>query len=82
MMNNLEGFSYAMFMLTYNPLSYLYHFPCQSNQFLVDFSTMTAATDNFSDANKLGQGGFGAIYKVVMKHDYMEKNNIILDGEI
>ncbi|KAI8537773.1 hypothetical protein RHMOL_Rhmol09G0050600 [Rhododendron molle] len=28
-----------------------------------DFDTVTAATDNFSDVNKLGQGGFGAVYK-------------------
>ncbi|CAI9787894.1 unnamed protein product [Fraxinus pennsylvanica] len=28
-----------------------------------DFSTIRAATDNFSDANKLGQGGFGVVYK-------------------
>nr|POE83765.1 cysteine-rich receptor-like protein kinase 29 [Quercus suber] len=28
-----------------------------------DFPTIRAATDNFSDANKLGQGGFGVVYK-------------------
>ncbi|GLT99967.1 hypothetical protein SLE2022_173690 [Rubroshorea leprosula] len=28
-----------------------------------DFSTIIAATNSFSDANKLGQGGFGAVYK-------------------
>ncbi|KAJ4976545.1 hypothetical protein NE237_001651 [Protea cynaroides] len=28
-----------------------------------NFDTIRAATDNFSDANKLGQGGFGAVYK-------------------
>jgi hypothetical protein len=30
----------------------------------LDFVTIKIATDNFSDANKLGQGGFGAVYKV------------------
>ncbi|KAM7465180.1 hypothetical protein LguiB_012742 [Lonicera macranthoides] len=28
-----------------------------------DFGTIKTATDNFSEANKLGQGGFGAVYK-------------------
>ncbi|BFG20063.1 hypothetical protein CerSpe_063370 [Prunus speciosa] len=28
-----------------------------------DFDTIRSATDDFSDANKLGQGGFGAVYK-------------------
>ncbi|PPS06805.1 hypothetical protein GOBAR_AA13838 [Gossypium barbadense] len=28
-----------------------------------DLNTIRAATDHFSDANKLGQGGFGAVYK-------------------
>ncbi|XP_039020160.1 cysteine-rich receptor-like protein kinase 26 [Hibiscus syriacus] len=28
-----------------------------------DFATIRIATDNFSDENKLGQGGFGSVYK-------------------
>ncbi|KAF7811116.1 putative receptor-like protein kinase [Senna tora] len=28
-----------------------------------DFETIRLATDNFSDANKLGEGGFGPVYK-------------------
>ncbi|XP_057488435.1 cysteine-rich receptor-like protein kinase 44 [Actinidia eriantha] len=28
-----------------------------------DFETICMATDDFSDSNKLGQGGFGAVYK-------------------
>ena len=31
------------------------------------FGTIKVATDDFSDANKLGQGGFGAVYKVQKK---------------
>ena len=29
------------------------------------FGTIKVATDDFSDANKLGQGGFGVVYKVM-----------------
>ncbi|KAA8515418.1 hypothetical protein F0562_018971 [Nyssa sinensis] len=30
---------------------------------LFDFDTIAMATDNFSDANKVGQGGFGSVYR-------------------
>lgn len=29
-----------------------------------DFESILAATDHFSDANKLGKGGYGPVYKV------------------
>jgi hypothetical protein len=29
-----------------------------------NFTTLKIATENFSDANKLGEGGFGPVYKV------------------
>lgn len=29
-----------------------------------DFEKIRDATNGFSDANKLGQGGFGAVYRV------------------
>lgn len=31
---------------------------------LLSFSSVVAATDNFSFLNKLGEGGFGPVYKV------------------
>ncbi|KAG5568424.1 hypothetical protein H5410_064562 [Solanum commersonii] len=34
-----------------------------AESFQYDFSTIRAATDNFLSANKLGQGGFGPVYK-------------------
>ena len=30
-----------------------------------DLESILVATDNFSDANKLGQGGYGPVYKVI-----------------
>lgn len=38
--------------------------PVQSLQF--DFSTIEAATNKFSAENKLGEGGFGEVYKVYL----------------
>uniref|UniRef100_A0A0E0LLS1 Uncharacterized protein n=1 Tax=Oryza punctata TaxID=4537 RepID=A0A0E0LLS1_ORYPU len=33
---------------------------------LLDLSTLRAATDNFAERNKLGEGGFGIVYKGVL----------------
>lgn len=32
---------------------------------LFEFQTLAAATNNFNESNKLGQGGFGSVYKVI-----------------
>lgn len=32
---------------------------------LFDITTLVIATNKFSDENKLGQGGFGIVYKVI-----------------
>ncbi|XP_019175101.1 PREDICTED: receptor-like serine/threonine-protein kinase SD1-8 [Ipomoea nil] len=37
-----------------------------------DFSTIVVATDSFADANKLGQGGFGCVYKGIIDGDDQE----------
>ena len=31
---------------------------------IYDLNTIAKATDNFADKNKLGEGGFGPVYKV------------------
>jgi len=32
-----------------------------------DLATLQSATNNFSDDNKLGEGGFGGVYKVKLR---------------
>ena len=38
----------------------------------IDLSTLRAATENFDEANKLGEGGFGAVYKVLIIHYHID----------
>ena len=35
-----------------------------TEQLQFDFNTIRIATNDFSDSNKLGKGGFGFVYKV------------------
>ena len=37
-------------------------------QLLIDFEKLVTATNNFHEANKLGQGGFGSVYRVMLLH--------------
>ena len=50
-----------------------------------DLSTILAATNNFSDLNKLGEGGFGPVYKVkrlFIFGIYMFGNYLIISFEL
>ena len=38
---------------------------------LIDISTLRAATGDFAEINKLGEGGFGAVYKVLAEKIYI-----------
>jgi len=33
---------------------------------IFDFGTIAAGTDNFAAVNKLGEGGFGPVYKAII----------------
>ncbi|XP_026434897.1 putative receptor-like protein kinase At4g00960 isoform X1 [Papaver somniferum] len=37
-----------------------------------NFGVVSAATDNFSEANKLGEGGFGSVYKGTLSDSWQE----------
>ncbi|CAM8996324.1 unnamed protein product [Rhodiola kirilowii] len=53
----LETDSFSIFILT--ALDEI----VSAESLLFDFETIKSATNNFSDDNKLGQGGFGSVYK-------------------
>lgn len=38
----------------------------QDRQIAFTMEELIAATENFDDQNKLGEGGFGAVYKVTL----------------
>ncbi|KAJ7946231.1 cysteine-rich receptor-like protein kinase 10 [Quillaja saponaria] len=50
---------------------------------LFDLITIKSATNNFSDENKLGEGGFGAVYKVVVDFGKLNhSSNILLEEDL
>ncbi|CAB4275875.1 unnamed protein product [Prunus armeniaca] len=46
----------------------------------MDFDTIRLATDDFSEVNKLGQGGFGSVYKVLLVARLQHRNLVRLLG--
>ncbi|XP_026432737.1 cysteine-rich receptor-like protein kinase 10 [Papaver somniferum] len=49
--------------MTLKDTSDIYAAVLETDSFRFNFSTISASTDNFSEANKLGEGGFGSVYK-------------------
>ena len=42
-----------------------------------DFASIAKATDNFASYNKLGEGGFGPVYKVIFWHSAEFKSGFL-----
>lgn len=47
-----------------------------------DFGTLRTATGNFSEENKLGQGGFGPVYSVILFLDEMYFINLFFSRPV
>lgn len=48
---------------------------------LIDLPTLRAATGNFDEVNKLGEGGFGAVYKVSQHFCFVERSLFCTFGQ-
>jgi len=46
---------------------------------ILDYPLVVAATNGFSSENKLGQGGFGPVYKVILKLLNLCIDNFVLE---
>ncbi|GFY87804.1 cysteine-rich RLK (RECEPTOR-like protein kinase) 11 [Actinidia rufa] len=45
-----------------------------------DLATLQAATNNFSEGNKIGEGGFGPVYKYVTRGQFSVKSDVFSFG--
>jgi hypothetical protein len=63
-----EQFCLIYFLFYFNHLSELKALELQTGYF--HLRQIKAATDNFNPANKIGEGGFGPVYKVNMHFDF------------
>jgi hypothetical protein len=42
---------------------------------MIDVSTLRTATGDFDESNKLGEGGFGAVYKVSELNKHVQEDS-------
>ena len=54
------------------PSSFMMLTRSYSDSMQFEFNTIRATTNNFSDANKLGKDGFGAVYRVRSHFDIIK----------
>jgi hypothetical protein len=47
---------------------------------LYSYAELRVATDDFNPSNKLGEGGFGVVYKVRISMDFYEISFVFLHG--
>lgn len=47
------------------------HDPSELLIYEYDFDSILTATSNFSITNKLGEGGFGAVYRVIIRLHFL-----------
>lgn len=47
----------------------------------IDLATIKIATNDFSDSNKLGKGGFGTVYKVILCPMVLILNEFSIDSQ-
>ena len=60
----MRCFSFLMFEGFLSDMFLIAEFSACQNVKLYTYKELSAATDDFSPVNKIGEGGFGSVYKV------------------
>lgn len=83
---NLSSFGWSICIVTGESLNNPYRDFIEETQEedlelpLFSLETLSTATDEFSFRNKIGQGGFGPVYKVISSWEYWNYYNVETKG--